>query len=237
MEEEQEHDQCHDEGRLDQRALERADGRGDEGAPVVRGVDLHSRGKPGPDLIDPLLHPVDDILRVLSAPHHHDASDDFPLPVLFQGSAPDISPDLDACDLIQQNGVASGGCCQWDILNVLHRMDVPLPADEVLRVGHLDDLSSHIVVGTHDGGADIGEREAERLQEERVDVHLVLPDEPPHGGDLRHPLHALQVQPDIPVLHPPERSQIVLPLERVPEYVPDARPVGPELHLRPRGKA
>ena len=135
---------------------------------------------------------------------------------------PDV-PDID------RDAVRS--CPDDDVFDVVNGLNVSLSPDEIFGIRHLDDFPTDVVVGSHDGVLDAGDRYPVPFQLVRIYVNLVLAHVTADGSHFGHSLNTLEVKLHIPILHSAKRSQIILPFQRVPEDVAHAGPVGAELHL------
>ncbi len=233
MHEEQEDDETHNDRFFDERFFQCPDCRRYQVTPVVRGFDAHAGRQARGYLGDPLLYPVDDILRVFPVAHHDDAADDLPLSVLLKRTAADVAPQLHRRNIADVHGDPAGRRPDDNILDVAEGPDVSLSPDEVLGIGHLEDFSADVVVRTHDGVPDVVHRNVVCFHLLRVDVDLVLPHKSADGRNFRNALNALEIQLDIPILDRPERAEVVFAFDGVPENLADARSIRSELHLCP----
>lgn len=108
MEEEDQADQAHRDGELDDLVLQRRDGANDEIGAVVRGDNLHAFGERRLDVaLDAFLHALDDVEHIFTETHHHDAARNLASSVEVGDAAPYLGPELDAGHIAQVDGCAA----------------------------------------------------------------------------------------------------------------------------------
>ena len=97
-----------------------------------------------------------------------------------------------------------------DILNIRDVFDVAQAPDHVFGPGLFDDRAAHVVVGTHDGVLDLGQRDAVGGQSVGVHHHLVGLDEAADAGHFGHAGHGLELVAQVPVLDAAQLGQVML---------------------------
>src|SRR5215813_7236241 len=107
---------------------------------------------------------------------------------------------MDTGDVADQDGGTSAVGPHGNAFNVTHRFDIAEPAHHILCAGKFHDPAADLVVGAPDRVNDLTEGQVVRQQCRRIDVHLVLFDEPAHGGNLCDPFHTGQPVTQVPVL-------------------------------------
>ena len=96
MEEEDEADDAHGDGKLYDLFLQRGDGADDQIGPVVRGDDFHAGRKRRLDILfDLCFDPLYDVEDIFPEPDDDDAAGDFALAVKVRNSTPYLRPELD----------------------------------------------------------------------------------------------------------------------------------------------
>ena len=238
VDQEDDTDQGDDETFHQQLVAQVVDGPFDQARPIVGRNDLHALRQARLERLQLLLDVPDDLHGVLAVPHDDDAADDLALAVPFRQSPPKFRSRRDPGDLVKEYGRPETVDAQRHVLQVLHGLDVPQPADHVLGLRHFHDPAAHVVVAPLDCRLDPVERYVVDQQLVGVDLHLVLLDEPADAGDLGHPVDRSEFVPEEPVLDAPQFRQVV-PV--APEHVlvdpAHARGVGPERGVHARRQA
>src|SRR5215472_13946292 len=90
MKQENDDHEAYDDRLLDQIVLERLDRRPDQSGPVVAGDDFDPCRKALFQFLDLAPHAVDDVQRVLTVAHHHDAAHCFALAVPLSYALPNV---------------------------------------------------------------------------------------------------------------------------------------------------
>ena len=132
----QEHDadQRNDDTFLEQRVLERVDGRIDQVRAVVNRHYLDRFRQAAGDFLETLLDVLNDVERVDAEALQHDAARDLALSVQFGDAAPLVGADLNPGDVAQQYGRAITHL-QNDVAEVVDALQVDLAADHVFEFG------------------------------------------------------------------------------------------------------
>ena len=116
MQQEHDADQRDDDALLEQRVLERVDGRVDQVRAVVDRHDLDRLRQAARNLREALLDVLDDVERIDAEALQHDAAGDLAFAVQFGDAAPFVGAELDAGDVPQQHRRAavrsSARCCR-----------------------------------------------------------------------------------------------------------------------------
>ena len=110
----------------------------------------------------------------------------------------------------------------------------------MLVLGNLDHTAPHVTVGAADRIGNLPRRDAVALELRRIEVDLVLLDEPPDRGDLGDTVHPLKPVAKRPVLKGPELLEIAVTggvHERVFENPSDTRRVGADFWRDPLRQA
>src|SRR5438034_658503 len=123
-----------------------------------------------------------------------------------------------------------------DIEDIVHRLDQSKSSNDILHVGRFDDLRADIVIAALDGFEYRPDRNVEGAQLHRVDVDLILPDEPADARDLRNTPNGVELISNKPILKRPKRAWIVGTVNRVPEDLANAGGVRSERGHNTRGK-
>ena len=182
----------------------------DELRAVVADDDLHTLGQPGSDLMELLLHRLDDLERVLLVAHDHDPLYDLALAVELGDTAPDVGPEDDLAQILDPDGRAELATADDDLFKVLDGLGVAVATDHVLGAAELHepapDLGGAVAHCLHD----LLNPDAVAAQPIRVDVDLVLLLVAAHRRHLGDPGHRLEVVPEVPVLIGPEIGQAVV---------------------------
>jgi hypothetical protein len=110
-----------------------------------------------------------------------------------------------------------------DVLEISGALDQAETAHHRPRPARLDDVAPEVPVAPHDRVDDGREGDPVGPEPVRVDVDLVLPDDPTDAGDLGHAGHRVELVADEPVLEGPQVPQrVARSLDGVPEDVADA---------------
>ena len=172
---------------------------------------------------------VDHRQRVLAEPHHDDAADDLASAVQLGDAAPDVRPEPDAGHVADADRRAARVRAERDLLDVRDGLQIAAAAHHVLAPGELEQPPFDVVVAGPDGVDDVLHAEVVGRQARRIEVDLVLLDEPADAGDLGHARHGRQPVAQIPVLEAAklrERVTAALVDQGVLEHPPDAGGVG-----------
>ena len=227
QQEDDRHDR-YDDRFLGERAFERIHRALDEIGAIVRSPHGHTRRESRLKLGEPLLHTIDHLPGILAMPRNDDSADDFTRAVLVEQSATKLRPRGNRAELRERDRHASRRSHD-DVCGILDRADVPDPADDVLTLTDLQQPAADIVVRAADGGDDTLERYTARGHLHRIEIDLVLLDEPADRGHLRDSGSRLQTQLEIPVLQRAKLSEVVrIGLQGVPEDVSNAGPLRSE---------
>src|SRR5689334_9503048 len=97
-----------------------------------------------------------------------------------------------------------------NLLNISGCLDVPAPAHDILDTREFDHPPTDIVVALSDRFHDGWDREAIGQDFRRIQVHLVLPDEPSNAGDFRDPFHRTEPILEVPVLKTAQGGEVLL---------------------------
>ncbi len=131
----------------------------DEIRAVVADDDLHTLGQPGADLVELLLHSLDDLEGVLLVAHDRRCQRPPRRTVELGDAAPDVGPEDDLAQILDPDGRAELAAADDDLLEVLNGLGVAAAADHVLGAAEL-----------HQPAADLGGAVAHCLD------HLLDPD-------------------------------------------------------------
>ena len=228
VQEEHHADERDDRALLDQRSLERVDRAVDQVGAVVDRFDGHSLGQARRDFGKAVLDVADHRQGVFTKPLQYDAGDDLAFPVHFGDAATFVGREFDPCHVLEQHRHAALALDD-DLLQVGQALDVAAPAHRELGLRQLDGASAHVHVAGAQRLANLGQRNAERLQSPRIDDHAVLLDEPADAGDLGNALGLGDPVADVPVLNGPQLGEA--PLRAANDILidpADAGRVGPE---------
>src|SRR5439155_347893 len=88
---------------FDQFLAQCSNGAANQVAAIVNGHDAHASRQRRLYFLDFLFYGIDDVERVLAVTHHDDAANDFATPIEFRYTAPDITAEMDVCDIFQIN--------------------------------------------------------------------------------------------------------------------------------------
>ena len=151
---------------------------------TVIGIDdLHTLRKGGLDVLDSLLHALDDLLRVLAEPHDDNTADRFPLAIQFTDATPHVGPEGHRGQVLHQHGRAG----LWvrhdhDVADVSERFDVAAPSHHILPTRHFHQPGADIVVALLNGFHDHVDRDLIAKQLVGIDVDLILSNKATQGG-------------------------------------------------------
>ena len=222
-------DEGHQQDLFQQRLFQGVDGPIDQVAPVVGG----DQGNPGRQHLvqhgQLCLDSADHLLGVFAGAHDHDPADDFALAVLVEHAAATAAADLHHPQVLHADRHPRDRGGDHDIL------DIPL-APQIARAPHLvlcpvffHDIPADVAVGEGYGADNRLDRHPVGKQFHRVQVNLVLLDEPTHRRHFGHPWDGFQGRAQVPVLERPQFGQVVgFALQDVPVDMPDPGAVGTE---------
>ena len=235
VQKEEDVDDRHDDGLLDQRSLQRVHRALDQRRAVVERHEPDASGQPGLKRLDLVLHPVDHVHCADAVAGHHHAAHGF-LSALHQRGGPEGVADLHRRHLPDEDGDTVLGADD-DVLDVMHVLDQTEPADHRPGPARLDDVAADVAVASHDGVDYGGQRNFVGPQPGGIDVDLVLLDRAADAGDLGDARHGVELVADEPVLDGAKVPQrIAFPLDRVPEDVAHAGGVRPQRGHHAGGK-
>ncbi len=206
--------------------------------PVLEGSLRH----PGSELLQTLLHALDDSQRVVPVARDHDPTDDLRAGVVQPAPATG-GAEVDVGHVSNPDGRVLA-LDDDHLLEVVERLDEADPADDVLDVVDLHRAGADVDVRLTDRVGDLSQRDPVGAHRVGIDVDLVLLDEAADRGDLADPVDRLQGVANGPVLDAPELVEVpaagrvavgVAPLERVPEDLPEGGGVGAEGGSTPSG--
>ena len=204
MEQEEDDHQRDDDRLLDQGATQRADRLFDEPGPVI-GWDDHDTGRERPfDLPQLRLDTANDVQRIFAVPHDDDAADHLTAAVELRDAPADVRAKSHVSDVRHPDRRASQIGAKGHLFDVGRRGQVAPPAHHVLPPRKLQEPALDVVVTRLDRSGHIAHGEIIRGQLVRVEVDLILLDEPADAGHFRHAWDARQPIPQIPVLEPPD---------------------------------
>ena len=197
----QEHDadQRDDDAFLEQRVLERVDGRVDQVRAVVDRHDLDRFRQAAGDLLEALLDVLDDVERVDAEALQHDAARDLAFAVQFGDAAPLVGTEFDPRDVAQQDRRAVADL-QDDVAEVVDALQIALAADDVFEFGEFDGAAADIGIAGADRVAHLLHGDAEVAHALRIEDHVVLPDEAADARDFRDAFGLGERELQIPVL-------------------------------------
>ncbi len=239
MPEEQCADQRHHQKLFAQLGREIADGPLDQRTAVVGGDDLDARRQAALQLRQLGLDGSDRLLCILAGAQHHHAAGDLAFSVEFGNATPHLRAYLERSHIPQPHR-HTAPCRQGDLPELVQGLEVAARADHVLCARQLQDGASGLLVGPHQGIADLSLTEPIGRQLDRVEHDLVLLDHAPHRCHFGHVGQALEFELEEPVLQRTQLRQIVLARaihERVLEDPADARGVRTQGRLRRGGQS
>src|SRR5262249_35713633 len=139
-----------------------------------------------------------------------DAAHHLAAPAELRDATPRLGPQMHGRDLTQGDRHSSRAELHRDLLDVGEAVDVAAAAHEVLVLRDLHDAATHVAVrSTHRVGP-IAYRHAIALELRRIEVRLVLLDEPTDRRDLGDTVDALQPVTQGPILERAELLEIVV---------------------------
>src|SRR5439155_5700285 len=107
---------------------------------AIVGADDLDPGRQGSShLLELSLDAVDHLERVLPVPHHDDAADRLAVAIELDEPAPEVRTEMDPPDVADEKRRAVAVRPDGDLLDVLDRLHVPSPADQVLGPVELDE--------------------------------------------------------------------------------------------------
>ena len=187
------------------------------------------------DLGEAVLDVADHRERVLAEALQRDAGDDLALAVHLGDAAPLVRGELDAGHVLEQDRHAALAL-DHDLLEIGQALDVAAPAHRELGFRQLDRASAHVHVAGAQRFADLGKRDAERLQPPWIDHHAVLLDEAADARDLGNAFRLGDAVAHVPVLDGAQLGEALLRAANDVLIDPaDAGRVGPRLGATPAG--
>src|ERR1700730_13335631 len=126
-------------------------------APVVGRHNPDPRRQRRLYLFDLFLDPADDLQRVLTVPHDHNAPDGFSSTIEFCDAAAQIRSNMNGPDISQVNRDAVLNL-QNDGLKVFDVLQVPQPPDKEFRSRRFESFSAGVLIALPDGVDDLGNR-------------------------------------------------------------------------------
>ena len=208
-EQKEEDDQADHHHLFEQGVGQRVDGRLDQLRAVVGHLDAHPLGQTRTDRLQALLDPLDDRERVLSLPHHDDATHRLPLAVPLGEPTAWLRAQGNLRHVADQQGRTARGDPKRDGLDVRDTAQVAAAADHVFVSGDLQGAATAIPIGLLDGRLHLCQRHPMRHHAVRIELHLVLLVVAADGRDLSDAGHALERVANVPVLQSPQIGQIV----------------------------
>src|SRR5439155_551232 len=152
-------------------------------AAVIRRDHVHAIRQRSFDFFQLLFYTVDDIERVLAVTHHDDAANDFATPIEFRYTAPDITAEMDVCDIFQINRRAVLDF-ENNVLDVLDLLDVAAAANVILGRRDFEDLAAYVGIAHLDRADDVAERDVVSNERVWIEVDLILLNEAADRCDL-----------------------------------------------------
>ena len=138
--------------------------------------------------------------RILAVTHDDNAADHDAFAVEIRLAALQRRAEANTCDIGDANRDTAVTDADHDLFEILNRLDVAAPADELLVAGNLEHTPADIVVGgTHRHG-DFLQRNVVGGELVRIHVDLVFLDEATHRGDLGNAFNGLQRIAQIEIL-------------------------------------
>ena len=199
MQEEHDADQRNDDALLDQRVLEGIDGGIDQVRAVVDRHDLDGFRQARGDLLESLLHVLNDVERVDAEALQHDAAGDLALAIQFGDAAPLVRTELDAGNVTQQHRRAAIGL-EHDVAEVVDARQIALAANDIFELRKFDRAPADVgIVGT-DRIPHPLHGDAEVAHPLGVEDDVVLLDETADACDVRHAFGLGEREFQIPVL-------------------------------------
>ncbi len=241
MQQEHDADERNDDAFLQQRMLERGDGRIDQVGAVIDRNDLDRFRQAARDLLEALLHILDHIKRIDAEPLQHNAAGDFALAVKFRNPAPFIRSKFDASHVPQQNRRAVV-CLQHDVAEVVDSLQIAFATNDVFELGEFDGAAADIRVTGADRVAHLLHGDAEIAHALRIEDDVVLLDEATDTRDFSDTFGLREREFQIPVLDGPRIGEVeLLRHHRVLIDPSHARGVGTDRRAytggQPRGRA
>ena len=198
--EEQEEDDDHQDDPLQQRLVDGVQGRHDQLDAVV---ERHDPESPRQnlflvDLLDLVLHVLDDFAGVAAAEHQDDAGHDFAFAVDHRGAVPHRMADLHFGHVAHVDRRAVR-FLDDDVLDVLQRFDEADAADDVLLGALFQNVAAGVGVVLGDGFEHVVQGQVVLAQEARVHHDLILLDEAADRVHVDDVGEALEQRADDPV--------------------------------------
>src|SRR5262249_1768003 len=209
----QQEDDAHerdDEAFLDQRVLERVNGRVNQVRAVVDRDDFDRLWQAGRDRLEALLDVLDHVQRVHAEALEDDAARDLALAIELGDAATLVRPKLDPGNVAQQHRRAVISL-EHDVAEIVDAFQVALAADDILEFRQLDGAASDVGVAGADRIPHLLHGDAEIAHALRIEDHVVLLDEAADACDLGDTFRLGERKLQIPVLDRSRLRKIQLP--------------------------
>src|SRR5262249_35265043 len=146
------------------------------------------------------LDAFDDLQRILSLAHHHDAADDFAFAIEIGNTAAHIGSERHTADIADADRHAVGAGHEGELFQVVCRLGIAAPTHHVFAASEFHQSSADVVVPGAHGGDDLGDGNSIRSQPVRIDVDLVLPHKTAERRYFGHSGDGLEVIAQVPIL-------------------------------------
>ena len=208
--EEDHQDEDHDQASFDQVPGDCAGGLPDQLGTVEVGVQVESHGEECPHLLDPFLHPLDDLGSIGTLEHEGDPPDGLPLSILGHGTEPGRRGDLHIRDITDQDGHVIHGL-DHDRPDLVDAVDQPVGTDVIGLRSFFYVTPSRILVVHLKGIENLENGDVHLDQGAGPDGNLVLLELATEAADLHDAGDPGQVSFHDPVLYGPDLHGIVIP--------------------------
>ena len=210
MKQEHEADKCNDDEFLDELFLEVVHRALDKARTIVGRHDLHARREAGFKLLELGLHGVDGLQRILARAHHDDAARHLSLAVQLGDPASHFGTYLDPRHVAQAHRNAGVGRRQWNLAEVVERLQVTGSTHHILRLTQLQHRASGFLIRLLDGVDHLAVRNVVSAHPIGIEHDLILPDHAADARDLGYVGDGLQLVFQEPVLHRAQLRQVHL---------------------------
>src|SRR5438132_6253546 len=155
----------------------------DQIAAVIRRDHMHASRQRRLYFLDFLFYGIDDVECVLAVTHHDDAANDFAAAVELSHPTPDVTAEMDVCDIFQINRRAVLDF-ENNVLDVLDLLDVAAAANVILGRRDFEDLAAYVGIAHLDRADDVAERDVVSNERVWIEVDLILLNEAADRCDL-----------------------------------------------------
>ncbi|MNM52676.1 hypothetical protein D3C81_637610 [compost metagenome] len=181
----------------------------DQLAAVVGGDDFHPGRQTAFQFVEFGLDRCNGLASVLAAAQNHHAADGLAFAVEFGDATAHFRSRLNRGDIAKGHRNTARAQLERDCPKVIERFQVAGRAHNELGLCHLQHRATGFLIGLADSVGHLSLSDAEAGQFQRVQLHLVLLDHPPHGGHFRHVGQGLEFELEKPVLKRAQLRQVV----------------------------